>query len=119
MIKEILKRKKPILIGEISCNHNGKIESAKKIIDLAKKNGVDFIKLQTYTADTLTLKSKKKDFIIKKGLWRGYSLWDLYNSAKTPFEWQKTLFDYAFKKKIKCFILCSVDGRVVKTFHLS
>jgi pseudaminic acid synthase len=103
MIKKILKKNKPILIGEISCNHNGEISTAKKIIDLAKKNKIDFVKLQTYTADTITLNSKKKDFLIKKGLWKGYTLWNLYDSAKTPFEWQKVLFKYAKKKNIKCF----------------
>tara|TARA_B100000886_G_C20425676_1_gene493867 strand:+ start:2512 stop:3543 length:1032 start_codon:yes stop_codon:yes gene_type:complete len=104
MISEILKKKnKPVFIGEISCNHNGKLINAKKIIKLAKKNKVDFVKLQTYTPDTITLKSKKKDFIIKTGLWKGYKLWDLYNSAQTPFEWQKELFNYAKKNNIRCF----------------
>ena len=104
MIKKLIEKKnKPILIGEVSCNHNGKISNAKKIIKLAKKNKVDFVKLQTYTADTITLKSNKNDFKIKKGLWKGYNLWDLYNSAQTPFEWQKILFNYAKKLKIKCF----------------
>lgn len=104
MIKKLIKKKnKPILIAEVSCNHLGKINNAKKIIKLAKKNKVDFVKLQTYNADTITLKSNKNDFKIKKGLWKGYNLWDLYNSAQTPFKWQKTLFDYAKKLKIKCF----------------
>ena len=90
MIKKILKENKPILIGEISCNHNGKIDTAKKIIDLAKKSKVDLVKLQTYTADTITLKSKKKDFFIKNGLWKGYTLWDLYNSAKSESNKKQT-----------------------------
>ena len=96
-------KKKPILIGEVSCNHNGNISNAKKIIDVAKKYKVDFIKLQTYSASSLTIKSKRKDFLIQKGLWKGKKLWDLYDKAKTPFSWQKILFDYAKKKKIKCF----------------
>jgi len=104
MINNLIKKKnKPILIGEVSANHNGNLDQAKKIIKLAKKNKVDFVKLQTYTADTITLKSNKKDFLIKTGPWKGYMLWDLYNSAKTPFEWQKKLFDYAKKINIKCF----------------
>lgn len=104
MISKILKKiNKPILIGEISCNHNGKLNNAKKIIKLAKKNKVDFVKFQTYTPDTITLKSQKKDFVIKTGLWKGYTLWDLYNSAKTPFEWQKELFNYAKRLNLKCF----------------
>ncbi|MDC0043755.1 pseudaminic acid synthase [Candidatus Pelagibacter sp.] len=103
MNKLFANNKKPILIGEISCNHNGKIRNAKKIIDVAKKFGVDLIKFQTYSASSLTIKSKKKDFLIKKGIWKGRKLWDLYNLAKTPFSWQKDLFDYAKKKNIKCF----------------
>ena len=87
----------------MSCNHNGNISNAKKIIDVAKKYKVDFIKLQTYSASSLTIKSKRKDFLIQKGLWKGKKLWDLYDKAKTPFSWQKILFDYAKKKKIKCF----------------
>ena len=87
----------------MSCNHNGNISNAKKIIDIAKKYKVDFIKLQTYSATSLTIKSKRKDFLNQKGLWKGKKLWDLYDKAKTPFSWQKILFDYAKKKKIKCF----------------
>ena len=103
MNKLLLPKKKPFLIGEVSCNHNGSILNAKKIIDVAKKYGVDFIKLQTYSASSLTIKSDKKDFLIQKGLWKGKKLWDLYDKAKTPFSWQKDLFEYAKKKKIKCF----------------
>ncbi len=104
MIRKLLiKKNGPLFIGEVSCNHNGSIKNAKKIIDLAKDCKADFVKLQTYTGDTLTLNSKKKDFKIKSGLWKNYTLWDLYNSAQTPFNWQKELFHYANKKKIKCF----------------
>jgi pseudaminic acid synthase len=94
---------KPTFIAEISCNHNGSIKNAKKLILEAKKAGADFVKLQTYTADTMTIKSNLKDFIIKKGIWKNQNLWDLYNEAETPFEWQKNLFDFAKKIKIKCF----------------
>ena len=93
----------PIFIAEISCNHNGSIKDAKKLIIEAKRAGADFVKLQTYTANTMTIKSDFKDFIIKKGLWKNKNLWELYNKAETPFEWQKELFDFARKKKIKCF----------------
>ncbi|MBD1139711.1 pseudaminic acid synthase [Pelagibacterales bacterium SAG-MED38] len=103
MNKLLLPKKKPLLIGEVSCNHNGKILNAKKIIDVAKKYGVDFIKLQTYSASSLTIKTDRKDFLIQKGLWKGKKLWDLYDKAKTPFSWQKDLFEYTKKKKIKCF----------------
>jgi pseudaminic acid synthase len=95
--------KKIYFVAEISANHNGSLEQAKKIICTAKKNGADAVKLQTYTPDTMTIKSKKRDFRIKEGLWNGYTLWDLYKKAQTPFEWHKDLFDYAKKIKIICF----------------
>jgi pseudaminic acid synthase len=99
----ISKNTKPILVAEISANHNGSLSTAKKLILSAKKNGADFVKLQTYEADTMTFKTNKKDFIIEDGLWKGQSLWDLYDKAKTPFAWQKELFDYAKEINIQCF----------------
>ena len=95
--------KPPFLIAEISANHCGKIEMAKKLIKCAKINNADAVKLQTYTADTMTINSRKKNFIIQKGLWKNYSLWDLYNKAHTPWAWHKELFNYAKKLKIKIF----------------
>ncbi len=94
---------KPLLVAEISANHCGKISIAKKLIKCAKDNGADAVKLQTYTADTMTLKSDKEYFKIKEGLWKNYYLWDLYNEASTPLEWHSTLFDYAKKIGIKIF----------------
>ena len=79
----------PFLIAEISANHNGSLSLAKKLIKCAKVNGANAAKLQTYTADTMTIKSKKNSFKIKSGLWKGYSLWDLYNKAHTPLSWHK------------------------------
>ena len=96
------KIKKPYLIAEISGNHNGSIKKAIKLIKLAKENGADCVKLQTYTPNTMTIKSSKKDFLITKGLWKGYNLWQLYKYAHTPYEWHKELFDYAKKIKITC-----------------
>ena len=93
----------PEFIAEISANHCGKIQIAKNLIKCAKKNGADAVKLQTYTADTMTIKSKKKYFKIKDGLWKNYSLWDLYNKASTPYKWHKELFAYAKKINIKIF----------------
>jgi pseudaminic acid synthase len=98
-----MKFKKPFFIAEISANHGGSFSDAKKLILLAKKNGADAVKLQTYTADTMTLKSKKSPFIVKEGLWKGYNLWDLYDKAHTPFSWHKNLFEYAKKINIKIF----------------
>jgi len=93
----------PFLIAEISANHNGSLNLAKKLIKCAKKNGANAAKLQTYTPDTMTIKSKKKEFQIKNGLWKGYSLWDLYKKAHTPLKWHKELFDYGKKIGIKIF----------------
>jgi len=84
------------IIAELSANHGGKIEIAKETIKAAKEIGANAIKLQTYTADTLTLDCDKEDFIIKGGtLWDGKKLYDLYKEAYLPWEWHKELFDYA------------------------
>jgi pseudaminic acid synthase len=96
-------KKTPFFIAEISANHNGSLFHAKKLIRIAKRYGADAVKLQTYTPDTLTIKSNRSDFKIRGGLWNGKTLWDLYSKAQTPFEWHKELFDYAKKLKIICF----------------
>lgn len=79
------------MIAEMSANHSGKLEYALKIIEEAKKAGADCVKIQTYTADTLTINCDKDYFKIKGGLWDGYSYYDLYKEAYTPWEWQKTI----------------------------
>jgi len=96
-------KKIPFFVAEISANHNGSLIHAKKLIKTAKKYGADAVKFQTYTPETMTIKSNKKDFIIKEGIWNGYNLWNLYEKAQTPFEWHKELFDYAKKLRILCF----------------
>lgn len=93
----------PYIIAEMSGNHNGNIERAFEIIDMAKAMGADAIKFQTYTADTLTIDCDKDDFLVHGGLWDGYSLYKLYEWAHTPFEWHKDLFKYARKTGITCF----------------
>ena len=104
IIKKIFdKSSPPILIAEISANHNGLIKNAKKLIMTAKKNGADIVKLQTYEPKNMTINSTQKDFLIKSGLWKGYKLWDLYKEAQTPFSWQKKLFEYSKKIKMPCF----------------
>ncbi len=103
MISKNPLKKTPFLVAEISANHNGSLHHAKELINTAKKYGADAVKLQTYTPDTLTIRSNKSDFKIKGGLWHGKTLWDLYKKAQTPFEWHKKLFDYAKKIKITCF----------------
>ena len=102
MYKNPLK-KIPFFVAEISANHNGSLHHAKKLIKIAKKCCADAVKLQTYTPDTMTIKSNKLDFKIRGGLWNGKILWDLYRKAQTPFKWHKELFDYAKKIKITCF----------------
>jgi pseudaminic acid synthase len=96
-------KKTPFFVAEISANHNGSLLHAKKLIKIAKKYGADAVKLQTYTPHSLTIKSNKSDFKIRKGLWNGKTLWDLYEKAQTPFEWHKELFNYAKQLKIPCF----------------
>ncbi len=96
-------KKVPFLVAEISANHCGKLSLAKELIKCAKLNGADAVKLQTYTADTMTINSNNKRFIVKDGLWKGYKLWDLYKEACTPLRWHKELFKYAKKNKIQIF----------------
>ena len=96
-------KNKVFFIAEISANHCGNFKLAKKLIKCAKVNGADAVKLQTYTADTMTNKSNKKYFKIKDGLWKGYNLWDLYYKAHTPLEWHKELFKYGKSLGIKVF----------------
>jgi pseudaminic acid synthase len=103
MLKFGEKKNNPFFIAEISANHNGSLNQARRLIKTAKTYGADAVKLQTYTPDTMTIKSGKSDFKIKEGLWKGVTLWDLYEKAQTPFEWHKSLFDYAKKLKIICF----------------
>ncbi len=92
------------VIAELSANHNGCIDTAIETIKAAKRSGADAIKLQTYTADTITLDCKKNDFIIKGGtIWDGTSLYELYKKAFTPWEWHEKLFEEAKKQELICF----------------
>lgn len=92
------------IIAELSANHGGDINIAKETIKAAKEIGANAIKLQTYTADTITLDSDKEDFFIKGGtLWDDKRLYDLYNEAHLPWEWHKELFDYAREIGIDIF----------------
>ena len=96
-------KNKIFFIAEISANHCGDFNLAKKLVKCAYINGADAVKLQTYTADTMTIKSDKKYFKIQEGLWKGYTLWDLYNKAHTPLKWHKELFRYGKSLGIKVF----------------
>ena len=92
------------IIAELSANHNGSLEVALETVKAAKRAGADAIKLQTYTADTITLKSDQADFKIEGGtLWDGRYLHDLYLEAFTPWEWHKPIFDRARELGIIAF----------------
>ncbi|TKC56948.1 pseudaminic acid synthase [Pedobacter hiemivivus] len=92
------------IIAELSANHNGSLENALETIKAAKRAGADCIKLQTYTADTITLDSRNDDFKLKQGtIWDGKYLYDLYQEAYTPWEWHKELFDAAESEGLICF----------------
>lgn len=93
----------PYVIAELSANHNGKLETAFKIIEEAKKAGADAVKLQTYTADTITLNCDTEEFQIHGGLWDGKTLYQLYQEAHMPWAWHKPLFEYARQLGITLF----------------
>lgn len=93
----------PYIIAELSANHNGRLETALRIIEEAKKAGADAIKLQTYTADTITLNCNSEEFQIHGGLWDGKTLYQLYQEAHMPWEWHKPLFEHARTHDITIF----------------
>lgn len=97
-------KKKTFIIAELSANHGGKLEIALETVRAAKRAGADAIKLQTYTADTITLDSKKEYFKINQGThWDGQYLYNLYKDAFLPWEWHKPIFALAKKEGLVCF----------------
>lgn len=99
-----MRRKNTFITAEVSANHNGCKQTAVETIKAAKRVGADAVKLQTYTADTLTLKCKKKDFKISHGtLWDDKYFYDLYQQAYTPWEWHEELFRVAREEGLECF----------------
>jgi len=96
---------KPFIIAEMSGNHNQSLERALKIVDAAAESGVDALKIQTYTADTLTLNVRGGDFFIdnKDSLWEGKSLYELYEEAYTPWEWHAPIIKRATELGLICF----------------
>ncbi len=92
------------IIAELSANHNHQLDIALRTVAAAKKAGADAIKLQTYTADTITIDAKTQDFMLDIGtIWDGKYLHDLYKEAYTPWEWHKAIFDEAAKEGLVCF----------------
>ena len=94
---------KVFIIAELSANHNGSLEVAKETIRAAKRAGADCIKLQTYTADTITIDCDNDDFLIKGTIWDGQNLHSLYQKAYTPWEWHKELLNVAEEEGLFCF----------------
>jgi len=94
---------KVFIIAELSANHGGSLETAIETIKAARRAGADCIKLQTYTPDTITLDSRKPDFMVKGTIWEGRNLYDLYKEAYTPWEWHEALFKAAAAEGLICF----------------
>ena len=101
--REVSSNFPPYIVAELSANHNGCIKRAKETILGAKNAGVDAVKIQTYTPDTMTIDVDKPDFYITDGLWKHRSLYNLYEEAFTPFEWHEDLFGYAREVGITLF----------------
>lgn len=93
----------PYVIAELSANHNGRLETALKIVQEAKKLGADAVKLQTYRPDTITLDSDAEEFRINGGLWDGRTLYELYEEAHMPWEWHRPLFEHARELEMTIF----------------
>lgn len=101
---EIDKDAPVFIIAELSANHNGSMENALETIKAAKRAGANCIKLQTYTADTITIDCKKDDFKLKQGtIWDDKYFYELYQEAYTPWEWHKQLFEAAAAEGLICF----------------
>ncbi|MDO5046581.1 pseudaminic acid synthase [Campylobacter sp.] len=111
--------KSVFIIAELSANHSGSLKTAIQTIKAAKRAGADAIKLQTYTADSLTLNSQKEDFMIRGGLWDGRNLYELYEQAMTPRAWHKELFKAAREEGLICFSspFCKDDVEFLEQFN--
>lgn len=94
---------RPLIVAELSGNHEGSLERALELMDLAVACGADAVKIQTYTEDSLTIDSMRPEFRLESGLWKGETLYTLYKKAKTPREWMQPLFEHARSKGIDLF----------------
>ena len=96
---------KPFIIAELSANHNQSLERALKLVKKAAESGADAVKLQTYTADTMTFSIKSEEFMIRdeSSPWNGRHMYDLYDEAHTPWDWHKQIFDYAKELNLLAF----------------
>ena len=95
----------PFVIAEMSGNHNQSLERALEIVDAAADSGVHALKLQTYTADTMTIDCAEGEFFIHdpNSLWKGRSLYELYQEAHTPWEWHEPIFKRCRQRGLVCF----------------
>lgn len=103
LIGDIVDRRGMFLIAELSANHHGNLAKARHLIDLAKQSGADAVKIQTLTADWMTLNVDSADFRIQEGLWAGLNLYDLYQQVALPLDWHEELFSYASDQDIILF----------------
>ncbi len=103
----------PYIICELSANHNGRLDRALELVDAAAATGADAIKIQTYTADALTIAHNSPDFRIRGGLWDGTTLYDLYRQVCTPYEWHPALVRRARERKVTLFST-PFDGNAVR-----
>lgn len=94
---------RPIVVAEMSANHLGRLERALEIIDAAAGSGADAVKIQTYRADTITIRSDRPEFRIHGGLWDGRSLYELYEEGTTPWEWIPALIERGRKNGLEVF----------------
>src|SRR5699024_825861 len=103
--KNIGKEFTPYIIAEMSGNHNQSLDKALEIVDAAAKSGANAIKLQTYTADTMTLDIAEGEFFIsdKNSLWQGNDMYSLYQKAHTPWEWHEAIIQRAASHDMTCF----------------
>ncbi len=110
------KKAGPVIVAELSGNHGGSLQRAMELMSLAAASGADAVKIQTYEPDSITLDSRRDEFLLKDGLWQGQSLYELYQKAKTPRSFVKPLFSYAKDNGIFLFSspFCNKDVEVLE-----